>query len=321
MADLIRALVQVKTPVSLFAFVGLVLLMAFRTKRVPELFFGLAKEKLTKERFAQLLHRFMLFAFAGFVLLIGAAVLGQVLAIKTQARPLSLDDLRDELKSTGASEGQKQEALKQYADGLAYIQQHDLLQAIQALQKSVDAIPTLSAQTTLAYLYQRQGDQVNANKYAAAAQSLADQRGDSLAQVRLEQLSAQGSAATAPKGMVGDKKPFPEGGKSFEAAVTISPGLYVTTHRLEGNTFQYFKARLKAGQTLRIDFRTPDDTGDAGAAIYDADGAVKESGRMWDSRSELKTVQWTAPTDGIFYLSIGGWYGTSANVVYRISIQ
>ena len=87
MTDLIRALSQVKTPLSLFAFVSLVFLVAFRTKRVPELFFGLAREKLTKERFAQLLHRFMLFAFTAFVLLCVMAVAGQVLALKTQPAP------------------------------------------------------------------------------------------------------------------------------------------------------------------------------------------------------------------------------------------
>jgi hypothetical protein len=45
MTDLIRALIQIKTPLSLFAFVSLIFLMALRTRRVPELFFELAKEK------------------------------------------------------------------------------------------------------------------------------------------------------------------------------------------------------------------------------------------------------------------------------------
>ena len=37
MTDLIRALIQIKTPLSLFAFVSLVFLIAFLAKRVPEL--------------------------------------------------------------------------------------------------------------------------------------------------------------------------------------------------------------------------------------------------------------------------------------------
>jgi hypothetical protein len=36
MTDLIRALIQIKTPLSLFAFMSLVFLMAFWPRRVPE---------------------------------------------------------------------------------------------------------------------------------------------------------------------------------------------------------------------------------------------------------------------------------------------
>jgi len=322
MVDLIRALIQVKTPLTLFAFVSLVFLAAFRTKRVPELFFGLAKEKLTKERFAQLLHRFMVFGFVAFVLLCAMAVMSQVLGSKTQPQPLTLDDLRDELKKSDASEDQREAALKAYADGLAYVQQHDFAQAIQALQKSIEAIPTLSAQTTLAYLYQKQGDQENARKYAASAQSLANQRGDSLALVRLQQLSDRGSGEGAD-GMVGAKKPFPEGGKSFEEAVAISPGRYITTRDLAGGQFFYYKMRLKAGQTLQIDFRSPDTGGQTWASIYDANGDFKEGGgTSFSGHSELKTVRWTTPVEALLYLSIGNnEWGNAANSVYRISIQ
>ncbi len=152
------------------------------------------------------------------------------------ARPLSLDDLRGELKIATGSEDQKRAALKEYADGLAYIQQHDFAQAIQALEKSIASIPTLAAQTTLAYLYKKQGDPENAKKYAAAAQSLASQRGDSVAQVRLEKLStSDGNDGTGVTGLVGDKVPLPEGGKSYAAA--ISPGLYITKHDLAAGVY------------------------------------------------------------------------------------
>ncbi len=60
MVDLIRALIQVKTPLTLFAFVSLVFLMAFRTEQVPKMFFSQLK-KLAPEQLAQLLRRFMLF--------------------------------------------------------------------------------------------------------------------------------------------------------------------------------------------------------------------------------------------------------------------
>ena len=322
MVDLIRALIQVKTPLTLFAFLSLVFLAAFRTKRVPELFFGLAKDKLTKERFGQLLHRFMVFGFGGFVLVCAVAVVGQVLAYKAQARPVPLDDVRSELKNLHATEDQTQAALKAYAEGLAHFQQHDVAQAIQSLQQSIDAVPTIAAQTTLALLYRAQGDQENAKKYAAAAAAQANLQGNSLAQVRLQQLS-ESSSGGGGTGMVGDKKPLPEGGKSFEEAVPISPGLFATVHTIEAG-IQYYSMRLKAGQTLRIDFRSPNE-GENGltcAAIYDANGGHL-TGDSTAYQSDLKTIQWTTPVDGLVYLSIGNSVGavTPANAVYRISVQ
>jgi tetratricopeptide (TPR) repeat protein len=320
MVDLMRALIQVKTPLTLFAFVSLVFLTAFRTRRVPELFFELAKGKLTRDEFARLLHRFMLFGFAAFVLVCGVAVAGNVLAYKAKAKPAALDELRRELQAGNAAADQRDAALKSYADGLAFLQQHDFAQAIQSLQQSIAAIPTLSAQTTLAYLYQKQGDEANAKKYAAAAQSLASQRGDSIAQLRLEKLLDAGTDP-ASTSLVGDKKPFPSGGKSFEEAVTISPGRYITTHQLAGGQFQYYKVRLKAGQTLRIDFRSPDSGGRAWASIYDSNGALRQGGGA-GGRSELKTIQWNTSVDTPLYLSIGNdEWENEAGGVYLISIQ
>jgi len=320
MVDLIRALIQVKTPLTLFAFVSLVFLAAFRTQRVPELFYQLVKGKVTPPQFARLLNRFMLFGFAAFVLVCGVAFTGTVLAYKAKARPAELDDLRRELQESNAAADQRDAALKSYANGLAYIQQHDFNQAIQSLEQSIAAIPTLSAQTTLAYLYQKQGDDANAKKYAAAAQPLANQRGDSIAQLRLEQLLNTGTDAGSTS-LVGVKKQFPEGGKSFEEAVAISPGRYITTHELAGGQFQYYSVHLKAGQTLRIDFRSPDTGGRAYAPIYDSNGALQQ-GDGAGGRSKLKTVRWSTSVDTLLYLSIGNneWENDTGGV-YLISIQ
>ena len=73
MSDLIKALIQVKDPLTLAAFFSAVLLLAFRTRKVPEMFFGLLKEKLTKERFAQVLHRFMVLGFSSLCVLCAVA--------------------------------------------------------------------------------------------------------------------------------------------------------------------------------------------------------------------------------------------------------
>ena len=321
MADLMRGLIQVKDPLTLFAFLSLVFLVAFRTKKVPELFFGLAKDKLTKERFSQLLHRFMLYGFTGFVLLCISAVAGQVLDFKAQAKPITVEDLRAELKNISRPDTDKQAALNSYSMGLAYVQQRDLDKAIESLQASINQVPTLSAQYTLAYLYQQKGDARNAADHLAAAQVIADNSGDSLAKLRVVQLGAsQVAAKSESHGMVGDKRRLPEGGKKPEDAPSISPGLYVSNIALSNNEFRYFKTSIRAGQTLVIDIMTSDTGTYAFASIYDADAILKASDGLM-ARSNLKSIKWQAPGDTLLYLSIGSEYGNSPNTFYRISIR
>lgn len=323
MVDLMRALIQVKDPLTLFAFVSLVFLAAFRTKKVPELFFTLAKEKLTKERFSQLLHRFMLYGFTAFVLLCGSAVAGQLLALKTQSKPITLDDLRAELKNINVPDAQKQTALTSYSEGVAFIQQHDFDKAIQSLQNSISQVPTLAAQYTLAFLYQKKGDTQNAKTHAAAAQSIATLNGDRIGELRVQQLafSPGGSAAAENPSMVGAKAPLPDGGKTPEEATWISPGLYVLNSQLRGSDYRYYKIRVKGGQTLVVDMKTSDTGTYAGASIYDANALVKAGDNLVGTRSDLRTTKWEAPADTVLYVSIGSEYGASANTFYRISIQ
>jgi tetratricopeptide (TPR) repeat protein len=338
MVDLIRALIQVKTPLTLFAFLSLVFLVAFRTKQVPELFFELSKGKLTKEEFAKLLHRFMLFGFVAFLVLCGMAVVSQVLAYKTQAQ-VPASEVRDELAKLNASEDQRQEALKEYEAGLAYLQRNEITQAIQALQKSINTAPTIGAQTTLAQTYQKQGEPEKARETVAAAQKLASQQGNEIAQVRLQRISdggeqggadgASGTVAAAQTSgtesgslpsMVGAKKPLPEGGAKCEEAVSTLPGVYIQSHDFDQNR-RYYKAFLKAGQTLRVDFRTPDTGGYLEVTIYDADCGNKGSNSAYGS-SGLNTVQWTTPANGLVYWSANPWLGNPrANSVYRVSVH
>jgi len=189
LADLIKALIQVKDPLTLAAFLSAVLLVAFRTRKVPEMFFELLKEKLTKERFAQVLQRFMVLGFSSLCVLCAVAVTGQVLARRTQAQPLSLQDLRTELATIRTTDEKSTAALNSYAEGLARINAGQIAQAIAALQKSVDQVPSLTANYTLAYLFQREGNPKQARQYAVKASALAQMRGDILAAVSMERLA------------------------------------------------------------------------------------------------------------------------------------
>ncbi len=60
MPELLKGLPQVRDGLTLIAFLSLVLLVAFKTKKVPELAFGLVRDKLTRQQFSMLLHRMLI---------------------------------------------------------------------------------------------------------------------------------------------------------------------------------------------------------------------------------------------------------------------
>ena len=94
-AELIKVIVSIEDPFTLLAFFAVVLLLAFKTKTVPESLFRLQPE-IGRDRFYQLLNRTLLFSFAVFLVLCGIAVLGQWLTYKTSARAASLEELKTE---------------------------------------------------------------------------------------------------------------------------------------------------------------------------------------------------------------------------------
>jgi tetratricopeptide (TPR) repeat protein len=192
MSELITGISNVKEPFTILAFLSLVLLFAFRTKAVPKLFFELLNKKLTKERFAQLLHRLMLLGFGVFVVLTLLAALSQTLAYKIQIKPMEVEQLRLELERVKRSPNEPPErydrATKSYEDAIAYVDRKEFDRAIQSLKESISNIPTLTAEYTLAYLYQQKGDNDNARKHAAEALRLAKNNGGALDIARAEKL-------------------------------------------------------------------------------------------------------------------------------------
>src|SRR5947209_6537820 len=66
MVELIKGLASVRDGLTLIAFLSLVLLLALRTKKVPELVFGLVRDKLTRQQFYALLNRVLTLGFIAF---------------------------------------------------------------------------------------------------------------------------------------------------------------------------------------------------------------------------------------------------------------
>jgi len=324
MADLLKGLVQVKDPLTLFAFVSLVCLAAFRTPRVPQLLTSVIGG-LPSDKVYRLVKRCVDYGFVGFVLVCGLAGAGQVLAFTARTHPYSVGDVRRELAENATDAPHKQAAVEAYANGLSLLDKGDFDQAIQSLKGSIDTIPTLAAQYTLALAYQQKHDRVNAAKFATAALATAKVQGDSLAEVRAQRLleGTDREAATGGKpGLIGQKSALPRGGKSFEDATPASTGRFLWSERLDGKVQRYYKMNLKAGQTLSIDFRTSDAGLNAGASIYDENGDWKTGAAVWNARTTMRSIQWGPPKSEVVYFSVGGdWGGADPDVVYAISVQ
>lgn len=322
MSELIKAVINIKNPVTFLAFFTVVLLFAFRTKAVPELFFGLLKDKLTKERFSQLLNRSLLYGFGAFLVVCSIAVVGQVLAYKAQASPMSVQELKAELQNLKSSPNQNQEAIQQaisaYEQGVLHLDRREFDQAIQSIQASLNKIPTLSAQYTLAYLYQRTGDDENARKHANEASILAQTNGSALDVARVDRLK-KNIEEQNNRTLVGVKSELPQGGDSFENAPPISQGFYIQ-NKFFGDQWSrhYFRLHLKTDQILTIRFRTPDSGAHSTPTIYDRDGGFLIGGDAWGG-SVKSVVKWRALEDGTYYINFTG--GGAAGTVYLLSIQ
>jgi hypothetical protein len=144
-----------------------------------------------------------------------------------------------------------------------------------------------------------------------------------MASLRIDRLAedAPASPAKFPSMIDPHKLSFPSGGRSFEEASTVKPGLYQWQEKLEREELRYFKLQLKAGQKLTVEYRTNDAGGThSGSTVYDAEG-----GRLGTCvnafRSERCALETTAVTDSVAYLSVGSSVGVDARTVFRIAIQ
>jgi hypothetical protein len=273
MTELIKGLPQVRDGLTLFAFLSLVLLIAFKTKKVPELAFGLLRDKLTRQQFAALLHRVLVLGFAAFVVSVTLAVVAQVLTQKTKPGTLTIDDLRHELTTVSASEEQKVHAESQYMLAMQKIGQGELTNAIAALQESIKAVPSLTAQEMLTYLYRQQHDPAKAAQAWEAAVKTARQHNDKLALARLDNFGFPKSLpeAVGEHDLIGASEPLPAGGARYESATPIRPGLFECTAK-NGCFGQFYGIELTPGQRLVIRLRRSPNGGLAGGGIYGTNG-------------------------------------------------
>jgi hypothetical protein len=211
MSELISTAVDIKDPFTLFAFLAVILLVAFKTKTVPESVFKLLGDKITRERFYRLLNRSLAYGFVVFLVLCGVAVVGQVLDYLTTAKAASIDQLKTELTLRHSDDEAAQRALEAYEKGLALAQTDKLSEAIASLESSLKAVPTSAARETLALLYQRLGNTEGASKLAEQALAEARTSGHALNTARAERFVRQVGSSRPPSELAGERSSATEG--------------------------------------------------------------------------------------------------------------
>ena len=331
MPELIKAIAEVRDGLTLIAFLSLAVLVAFRTKKVPELFFGLVRDKLTKQQFSTLLHRFMTLGLIAFLALVLITALSYVLDTATEPGSLTLDDLRSELAiirdADSPDDDAKLRAESQYNLALAQIDERNFAEAINALRRSIDAIPTLTAQEMLTYLYRQQGDFANEAEAWEGAVRTARKNGDWIAMARLDRTSAPRGVLPEAEGetdLIGDATPLTAGGEGYESAREIPLGLYRCTS--DGGCFGWwYSLDLRVGQQLHVKVRSPPLGGLAGIVLYGTNGetirgAGNGPGTMRGNAGRggsIYELEWTAAANGRYFLRLGADPGTA----YRVDVR
>jgi tetratricopeptide (TPR) repeat protein len=322
MAELIKVIVSIKDPFTLLAFFAVVLLIAFRTKKVPESVFRLLGQKIGRDRFYVLVNRTLLYSFAVFLVLCGIAVLGQVLSYMTTARTASIEELKQEVERRKANDAAAQRAIAEYEKALALSQDDRVSEAIASLEASLKAVPTATARETLALLYQKAGNRDGAIRLAEQAVAEARDSGDAVKTVKAERLLA--SVRTPPQvmasqscppgaGLVGAKLSLPAGGDNFETASLLVPCVYNGQFDIESSQPKYYKATLKGGQTLRVTLRTRDVRADSTTVkLHGPDGGILNGYTLYGESNRGRALEYKAPDVVTAYVSLSGGVRGSA---------
>jgi len=322
MTELIKVIVSVKDPFTLLAFFAIVLLIAFRTKKVPELVFRLLGEKIGRTRFYVLLNRMVLYSFAVFLVLCGIAVLGQVLGYKTAARVASVEELKAELALITVSDGAARRATAEYAKALALDRQDKLGEAIESLQASLKAVPTATARETLALLYQKAGNRPRAIESAEQAVVAVRESGGAVSIAKAERLlkALQAPVQTSPSkpcpadaGLIGPKLDLPPGGDAFETAPLLVPCVYNGIADTAGEAWVYYKLSVPAGTTINVIMRTRDvDVPWTYLRLHGPNGASLGGYHTADESVATTPIEYKAEKSEAVYVSVKGGLRGSA---------
>ena len=252
------------------------------------------------------------------VLLCCLTAASQFLKSWTEVKLATADSFRGELQRINLASEERQERVSRFEQAMS-IAETEPAKAIEILEQLAAESETFALLYNLGLLRSRTGNTEKARDHIRRARQLASGR-SLLDSVRVEVL-AEKSEGPGECSLVGRHKEFPEGGRSFEQASRVSPGLYAWSRPLGRNQYEYFKIPVKTCQRLVVKFRTPNGGGYAGATIHGADGGNVESEVIIGDRSAVREIGHLPPNGADLFITIGNEYEKNApGSVYRICI-
>ena len=113
------------------------------------------------------------------------------------------------------------------------------------------------------------------------------------------------------------------GGRYYDQAMDIEPGIYKLDHQLRANEYDYFKISLKNGQRLTCTVRTPEVSPHAGITIHSQEKTKISEALIVDQRSTSKACFYelfdSDAEQKTVYLVIGSYFPVNEHVIYQIS--
>lgn len=122
------------------------------------------------------------------------------------------------------------------------------------------------------------------------------------------------------KSFAASPTPLPLGGTTFDNAVRLDPGKFITDHIIEADAYEFFKIYVASGQNLRIEMTTTAE-GYGSMAIYDSYKKKQAEDLVIGDAFIVKDIGILANRSGDYYFSIGDVYETSEGTSYEISYQ
>ena len=286
--ELIKVIVEIKTPITLFAFLAMILLVGMALK--PDLFYKFIGTKLNGEHTFKIINKVIKYGFWSFMLLTGLSYSLDYLVHSSKSEAVLLA----ELQVQNIPEKKIEKVLAQYNEGILYEERQNFTKAIEKIQASIKEVPTLTAQRTLALLFEKSGEPEKAKELIESESLLmkVQEEGSVFDKLEMDDLYERVSGVhqsfsfdkNDPLNMIGEKKILPKGSRVScnnivdpDQIVELLPGRYVSDIEDQTGefTYSYYRIQVKKGQKLTVKGKSTDKAVNIQLHVYNSNCVEK----------------------------------------------